>query len=67
MKSELVGIVKFDKRNTKRLDLENVSEIEMKLIVTMILGKSVTPYEATLISLVILVVVYVDSKPREMH
>ena len=73
MKSELYSAVKFEKRNTKCLGLENASEIEIELIAATILGKPVTPCEVALTCLIIPIVkrsghvVYANSKPPKIQ
>ena len=73
MKSEPLGCVKFNKNDSKRLGLENVSQIKLELIAATILAKSVTPCEAALTCLQTPIirkseqVVYIDSKPPKMR
>jgi S-adenosylmethionine:diacylglycerol 3-amino-3-carboxypropyl transferase len=51
MKAQLHGILNTHIINAKRLGLQNVNDVYLKLILTMILAKLVTSTKATIIGL----------------
>jgi len=72
MKSELHGTLNLNKKNAKRLGLQDVFEMELQLIHSCIINKPISPQKATFTHLQILVVKknvvkYIDSKSLHMH
>jgi len=56
LKNELHGTLNLNKKNAKQLGLQDVFEIELQLIPSLIINKPISPQKATLIHLQIHVV-----------